>query len=118
MAEWSRKAIPMGECGGLAPKGSLREKPLRLLSQNERSIMYTVYVLRSVKTGRNYYGHTGDLPKRFKDHNSGKVRSTKAYMPWKIIYTEDYNTKSEAYQRELFLKSIDGYKFLKKEGLV
>jgi len=30
MAEWSREAIPLGECGGLAPKGSLREKPLSL----------------------------------------------------------------------------------------
>jgi len=91
---------------------------LRLLSENERVIMYKVYVLRSLKTGRNYYGHTGDLSKRFKDHNSGKVRSTKAYMPWKVIYTEEYKTKSEAYQRELYLKSIEGYKFLKKEGLV
>jgi len=80
--------------------------------------MYVVYVLKSLVTGRNYYGHTGDLPKRLKDHNSGKVRSTKAYKPWKVIYTEEYATKSEAYQRELFLKSIAGYKFLKKEGLV
>ena len=80
--------------------------------------MYIVYVLESLRTGRNYYGHTNDLPKRLKDHNSGKVRSTKAYKPWKVIYTEEYTTMLEAYQRELFFKSIDGYKFLKKEGLV
>jgi len=80
--------------------------------------MYTVYILRSEKHGRNYYGHTNDLSSRLKKHNTGKVRSTKAYRPWKVIHTEQYKTKSEAYKREMFFKSIEGYKFLKKEGLL
>ena len=55
---------------------------------------------------------------RLKRHNQGKVRSTKAYIPWKVVYTEEYQTKSEAYQREMFFKSIDGYQFLKLKGII
>jgi putative endonuclease len=80
--------------------------------------MYTVYILRSIKHERNYYGHTNNLSLRLKKHNTGKVKSTKAYRPWTIIHTEQYKTKSEAYKREMFFKSIEGYKYLKKEGLL
>ena len=55
---------------------------------------------------------------RLKRHNRGKVRSTKAYIPWKVVYTEEFQTKSEAYQREMFFKSIDGYQFLKSKGII
>ena len=75
--------------------------------------MYTTYILKSIKFGNNYYGHTKDMSNRLKRHNQGKVRSTKAYKPWKVIYTEEFETKSEAYQREMFFKSIDGYQYLK-----
>ena len=80
--------------------------------------MYYSYILKSQKTSRHYYGHTKDLLNRLKSHNAGKVRSTKAYRPWEIIYKESFKTKSEAYRRELFYKSIDGYNFLKKEGII
>ena len=43
-------------------------------------------------------------------HNGGKNRSTKPFKPWKVIYTEDFNEKSEAYKREWFLKHPAGYK--------
>jgi putative endonuclease len=38
-------------------------------------------------------------------HNGGKVKSTKAYRPWNVIYTENYLDKSSAYKRELQIKS-------------
>jgi len=74
--------------------------------------MYYTYILQSLSTGRYYFGSTSDTDKRLKYHNSGKVRSTKAYRPWKIIYTEEYTSKTEAIQREHFFKSIDGYNWL------
>jgi putative endonuclease len=58
--------------------------------------MYIVYILKSEKVNRYYIGHTEDLIKRVKEHNSGKMRSTKGYLPWKTVYTEEYETKSEA----------------------
>ena len=78
---------------------------------------YSTYILKSEITGKHYYGHTADLAKRLKNHNAKKVRSTKAYVPWVVHYYETFNTKSEAYKRELFFKSIDGYKWLKSEGI-
>jgi len=80
--------------------------------------LYCAYVLKSVIHKRHYYGHTIDLENRLEKHNTGKVRSTKAYRPWKVIYTEEFPTKSEAYQRELFFKSIDGYQYLKNKGVI
>jgi putative endonuclease len=80
--------------------------------------MFTVYILKSEVTHKHYYGHTKDLLQRLKAHNSGKVRSTKSGRPWKVIHQEEFPTKSEAYQRELFFKSIDGYNFLREQKIV
>ena len=79
--------------------------------------MYVTYILKSELTGRYYYGHTKNLENRLKQHNAGRVRSTKAYRPWNVIYKESFEDKSSAYKRELFFKSIDGYKFLKSNGI-
>ena len=79
---------------------------------------FSVYILRSKVNQSHYYGHCHDLAMRLKRHNSGKVRSTKAYRPWEVIYTEEFQTKSDAYKREQFFKSIDGYNYLKAKGII
>ena len=79
---------------------------------------YTVYILRSEKTGKHYYGHSQDVQARLNAHNRGKVRSTKGHKPWEVVYTESFETRSEAYKREMFYKSIDGYNFLKSKGII
>ncbi|HOI28550.1 MAG TPA: GIY-YIG nuclease family protein [Melioribacteraceae bacterium] len=74
--------------------------------------MYYVYVLKSLVKERFYIGHTSDLQNRLNEHNSGRTKSTKTYIPWSIIYTETYLTRSEAYKRELEIKSYkSGIKF-------
>jgi len=80
--------------------------------------MYYTYVLKSCNFDRHYYGHTSDLQARLKKHNQGKVRSTKAYRPWKIIYYETFSTKSEAFRREMFFKSVEGRIWLKEQGII
>ncbi len=70
--------------------------------------MYTVYILQSEKTNRYYIGHTCALVDRISRHNRGRVTSTKHGIPWKCVYTEQYATKSQAYQRELEVKSYKG----------
>ena len=42
-----------------------------------------------------------DCTKRLKEHNSGKTQSTKAYIPWEIIHTEEYLTRKEARERDV-----------------
>ena len=74
--------------------------------------MHYVYVLESEKNGHLYKGSTSDLEARVKSHNGGKVRSTKGGRPWVLVYYEEYDDKTEARRRELFLKSGSGRKFL------
>jgi putative endonuclease len=80
--------------------------------------MYKVYILQSINNSGYYIGHTGDLDKRLAKHNAGLVKSTKFKKPWKIIYAENYKTKSEACRREIEIKNYKGgIKFKKLLGL-
>jgi len=64
-----------------------------------------VYILKSLRVdSKRYIGSTGDLEKRLIDHKRGGTPSTKNFIPWKIIYTETYDTKQEALHREKQLK--------------
>ncbi len=77
--------------------------------------MYTVYVLYSDKFNRTYTGFTNNLERRVKEHNSGQSRSTKAFMPWRIVHKEVYETRQEAREREKYLKSGIGRDFIKQK---
>lgn len=52
-----------------------------------------------------YVGSCNDIQRRLLLHNSGKVTSTKRYMPWKLVYLEEYKSRSEAINRESQIKS-------------
>ena len=76
--------------------------------------MYFVYILKSEKDGEYYIGCTTDLRKRLIVHNSGETQSLKHRRPLRIIYTENYPTASEAYNREKQIKSYKGGGAFKK----
>jgi putative endonuclease len=78
---------------------------------------YFVYILTSFKDSKRYIGMTSDLNRRFKEHNSGKVKSTKNRRPLELIYTEEFISKKEASNRETFFKSGIGREFLKSIGI-
>ncbi len=75
--------------------------------------MHFVYVLQSEVDGRLYKGMTNNLEKRIDQHNSGKNRSTKGFLPWVLVYHEVFSTQIEARAREKFFKSGVGREFLK-----
>lgn len=77
--------------------------------------MHFVYVLKSEKDGKLYIGCTSDLKKRVKLHNSGKVLSTKGRLPLKLIYSEKFEDKHEAFFTERFYKTARGKKELLKK---
>ena len=77
--------------------------------------MYYVYVLKSINFDRRYVGFTTNIEKRLAQHNSGKTHSTKAYKPWKLIYSEEIEAKEQALKREKFFKSGRGRAFLKEK---
>ena len=67
---------------------------------------YYVYILKSLKDEKFYTGCTANLKKRLKQHNGGRVRSTKARRPLKLVYWETFATRSEAMRRERHIKGI------------
>ena len=55
-----------------------------------------------------YCGWTDDIEKRVKTHNEGKgAKYTKARLPVKLVYFEDFSTKSEAMKREVAIKKMN-----------
>ncbi len=67
--------------------------------------MYFVYILQSIKTEKFYIGHAKDLHYRLQQHNNGYCKSTKSGVPWKVVHTEEFLTRSEAMKREKEIKS-------------
>ena len=76
--------------------------------------MYFTYILKSKVKDRFYIGNCSDLEERLKKHNNGNSISTKAYIPWEIVYVEEYSMKSEAMKREYALKRIKNKTVLEK----
>lgn len=66
--------------------------------------MFYVYILRSKKDNQLYIGSTNDLRRRLKEHNEGKVFSTKLRTPFELIYYEAYKIEKDARKRESNLK--------------
>ena len=79
---------------------------------------YYAYILKSLSHGTYYYGSSGNLAERLKVHNLGKVRYTKGRRPWQVHYAEDFESRSEAVRRERFFKTIEGYRYLKENGII
>ena len=76
--------------------------------------MHYVYILQSERDKEFYVGRTGDLKRRYSEHQAGRVESTKNRVPLRLLCYEAYNTKEEAARREEFLKTSDGRKDIKK----
>jgi putative endonuclease len=76
--------------------------------------MFFVYILYSDTFDRFYVGMTSNLEQRLNRHNSGKVKSTKAFVPWVFVLKENYISKLEARRREVYLKSSAGRRWRKE----
>ncbi|MBI3786842.1 MAG: GIY-YIG nuclease family protein [Ignavibacteriales bacterium] len=77
--------------------------------------MYWVYVLWSEKLQKRYIGSTENPEIRLEQHNRGLSSFTNGGAPWMLIHKEPFNTRSEAYKRERFLKTGVGRKWLDEQ---
>ncbi|MGZ8540415.1 MAG: GIY-YIG nuclease family protein [Chitinophagaceae bacterium] len=66
--------------------------------------MYYVYILESLVDGDFYKGSSSDYVKRLEQHNNGEGQFTRSKMPWKLIFVQVFETKSEALIQEKKLK--------------
>jgi putative endonuclease len=76
--------------------------------------VYFTYVLKSKTHNYFYRGHCKDLQKRLDQHNAGMTVSLRSYLPFEIIYFEQFETEIEAVKREKYFKTSRGREFLKK----
>lgn len=67
--------------------------------------MCIVYILHSESLDKFYIGHTcEDIKERIRKHLIDHKGFTTRSKDWKLMYTEDFETKSEAYAREREIK--------------
>ena len=74
---------------------------------------YYVYALRSLADRKFYVGLTRNLPARVQAHNFGRVSSTKARIPFELVYWEGSLNVHDAARREKYLKTAWGKRYLK-----
>lgn len=64
--------------------------------------MWYVYAILSEVNGFIYVGMCMDLERRLREHNAGKSKFTKAYLPWKLIFKELVGKREGKSEREIF----------------
>lgn len=79
--------------------------------------MWFVYILLCLDNSL-YTGSTNDLEKRLDTHKSGKGgKYTRSHKPLRMIYSEEFKSKSEALKREAEIKSWTRSKKIKNLNL-
>ena len=75
--------------------------------------MYFVYAIYSLNKNYIYVGISDNPARRIEQHNNGYNKTTRPYLPFKILILEKFNLRKEAREREKYLKSGSGKEYLK-----
>jgi putative endonuclease len=67
--------------------------------------MFHLYILESETSGKLYIGQTNDLQDRINRHNSNQNLATRNKGPWKLLFSIEFKSRSEAVLLEKKLKS-------------
>lgn len=73
---------------------------------------FHTYILVSDE-GYHYTGHAADLDVRLDRHRKKTTHFTKKGTNWRVIYSKEFATRSEAMKHEKWLKSGVGREWLK-----
>ena len=73
---------------------------------------FYVYILYSADIDQYYVDHTADLTDRLFRHTHSSSKATKKANDWKLVYTETFATKAEAYKREMAIKKKKSRKYI------
>lgn len=75
--------------------------------------MYYVYFLK-MNDGGYYVGYSNELQTRVKNHQKGRVATTKNNRPIKLVWYCAFLSKKLAINFEKYLKSSSGFAFRNK----
>jgi len=73
---------------------------------------YSVYIIYSAKLDRYYIGYSEDIVTRLDEHNSGISTYTSKANDWVIKYSEPFNSREEAMNRETAIKKKKSRKYI------
>jgi len=79
-------------------------------------MFHFIYVLKFGKDSKFYTGYTKNLKLRLKQHQEGRVKSTRNRGLFKLVYFEGCLNQQDATHREKYLKTHFGKMFLKKQA--
>jgi len=71
-------------------------------------MMFVVYAIKSLSTGRIYIGQTNDFENRLRDHNAGSIQSTRGDKPWTLLALQSVGNRKGAMNVEWKLKKSKG----------
>ena len=74
--------------------------------------MYSLYIIYSKKLDKYYTGSSDNPEKSLQQHNWKRSPSTKAGVPWELVYSEKFSTRSEAVKREYEIKRKKSRKYI------
>src|SRR3989338_1230437 len=92
---------------------NMHDLPAGRQAQN-RSMSYCVYAIQSIAKNYLYVGISDNPERRILQHNRGYNRTTKPYVPFKVVMVEICNDRKHARARECYWKSGTGREQLKK----
>lgn len=75
--------------------------------------MYYAYILK-LNNGNYYVGSSTDLKNRKSEHDSGRVKSTRNFRPFKLVFYAAFESRAKAQKFEKYLKSSSGTAFRNK----
>lgn len=114
MAEWTNAHAWKACVPSPVPRvRSLLQRAPAEIAGESLKFMYYLYLLK-LKDDTVYTGRSDNLKRRIEEHKRGKVKSTKNKLPVTLIYYEAYVLKRDAIKRELYLKTGDGRREIKK----
>jgi predicted GIY-YIG superfamily endonuclease len=73
-----------------------------------------MYILHSKTLNQYYIGHTENLDDRFFRHNNSGSKATKKANDWKLVYQQEYSSRSEAMKAEMAIKKKKSRKYIEK----
>ena len=73
---------------------------------------FYVYIIQSDYDGSYYIGSTNNLTDRIERHNQGRSKYTKPKRPWRLVYCEEFASRSEAQKSELEIKNRKSRDFI------
>ena len=82
-------------------------------STTQEQELYWTYILQ-LKDKSYYTGLTNNILNRMTQHAEGRSKSTKHYLPAKLIYSIEHTTRKAARRMEVKIKNMGAARYLNK----